>query len=347
MNFSFQLNYPVIRAEIVFKIYEGSALYNRTNQNYFCEREQITKDGWRFSTVGGNRISDRLYGSGVQAQNNGIAQFSNGNFSMQIDIYVETYGEWTYLPDHDDNNVAEPYVIFRTNAGDDFYWFDYENDQGQSSGTGETDIFTGFTQVGSDFIGVFNPPPISEFVKTGNVSQPIGGSLWIRSREGEQGAVFRKRTGGPDRDRDEIDYAGPHAANRVPFANANRMTPNIVLETGEIVGTAEIVLMRATTVASGNSYTFSTGSGNPVEIDIILHLNADYAFDVTSIELMSISNANILTPNFAGLPNTIRALPANTYNVLFRNIDGSTTNNSIFRFDRGAAGTGIQFRFNY
>jgi len=360
-DFDLVLNIPVVKAEVVFVIFGTdpppngpyivsntaitNSIHRNTAQQYFCERDSIMKFGWRYNNIVDNKISGRL-----SRPND---DFPQGITSMHIYIYIETYGDWTYLPDNN-ADISEPYVIFQVSESE-YYWYDAERGQGQSSGMGAKDLFTSIEDplvTGGDWILSFNPPEIYDFIISNNISQPIPHTvrpLYIRSASTDTGAVFYKKAGGPDRNRDGLLYNIPQAANHVPLVNANRITPNIVLDgTGEIVGRAEIILMRANTVASSNPspYNFSTGAGNEVEVDIILHLNADFASDVSSIQLLPISIATITTPNFAGSANSERTLPPGVNNVLFRNTSTNATN--ISRFDRtSTAGSGLVFRFNY
>ncbi|MCL2761809.1 MAG: InlB B-repeat-containing protein [Treponema sp.] len=363
IEFEFELNFPVIRAEIVFRVLVGGALYNPTHQVYFCTRDNIMKTGWPYSVENGSIITGILYGAAYASQNNGITQFNNagGNFTMQVDIFVETYGDWTYLPDND-VNISDPFVIFRVDdsEGDDndYYWFDAETQQGQSSATGATDIFSGFEEieVNVKYVPYFNPPPLSEFQKTGgSASQPIRDTLWVRTTMDDPKSVFMPNVEGPDRDSDGINYAGPRTQDRVGVANANRITPNIVLvESGEIVGRAEIILIAATTTdntaVTGGTYLFDlvTSPRPPVVIDIVLHLNENYASDVTSIQLRGISNLNITPVGFTVDRNANNYTTITGTTVRLSNTTNDQTH--IARFNRitGSPATGgLEFRFNY
>jgi len=374
MNFSFQLNFPVIGAEIVFRVYDGSVnpnnIFNPTRQNYYCTRDQVTKVGWFHSLTSATEIRGALYGPNVAAQNNNITQFDTGGFNMQIDIYVQTYENWTYVPDNN-VNVSEPYVIFEIEGSEDYYWFDEGRGHGQSSGMGATDLFTSIVEPSTpegDWIFSFEPPKIEDFVITGNISQPIPSTdipLYIRTEMPENisnpppGVVFRKKNGGPDRNARGLDYSFPLTEARTNRDRAVRINPNIVLNTGEIVGRAEIILVRATTTSNpaGTNYILGNTASNPVEIDIVLHLNEDFRHDLRAINpilLQGISNTNITTLNFpvnTNATNFTMVVPFdssnNTYLVKLRNTINS---GEIARFNRvtGSPPTGgMVFQFNY
>jgi len=342
IEFTLTLDIPVISAEIVFVVNNGA--YNAATQRYICPREGVQKTGFHFPLTSGNTISGTLIGG------NG-AHFPNGNSTIVPHIFVETYGDWTYLPN--DVNISDPYVIFEASDRDDYYWFDENRGHGHSSGMGATDLFTsieGPSGSESEYTFLFEPKVVGDFNVSGNAVQAIPGTLWVRTARTDTGAVFRKKIGGPDRSETGFDYTFPLTEVRTNRDRASRITPNIVLDTGEIVGTAEIILVRATTTTQVASpfYNFSFGTANPVEIEIVLHLNEDFRHDLratNAIQLQAISNTNILTPGFDGNVNSLRTIPSNN-TILFRNVTGNAT--GISRFDRTTtAGSGLIFQFNY
>ena len=367
VNFTMTFAIPVKNAEVVFTCTNSGTLFQPSaphpRQEYLCSRDGIIKTGWIFRLTSGNVISGALHGPNTASSvSGGMQHYSQqGTPHTAFTMFVETYEDWTYLPDHEET-VTEPYVIFKV-SDEEFYWFDEENNQGQSNSMGATNLFTSFTPNGSNYTAGWVPKTIGDFTKDGNASIPIEGSLFVRTYRGADGATFYPSPGGLDRDEDGSIYTAPRRASRpeVGRSNASRMTQNIVLNTGEIVGTAEIILIEANTVVSGSTYNFSTGTSNPVEIEVILHLNEDFRHDLradTPVRLRSIPNGAISTirgigtiirtADTDGSPNFTMVVPFNAgnYSVGFVNTSGTAAD--ISRFHRLANNTGnLVFQFNY
>ena len=274
-NISMVLNIPVKDAEVVIIIRDGGSVFNANLQTYFCERDGIQKPGWRFPLApGASSITGSIIGG---------THYPNGSPTMDVHVFLETFGNWAYL-DEEDNTVVHPYVIFMVEDGAEgvFYWLDDEG-QGQSSNAGAIDLYEGYGAPSRSFS---THPTIEAISANGGF---IEGSLWVRAYPGDPNyGVLSPNTWilednpalglGPDRSATGFSYTNPIVGGD----NGSRIRYNIVLNTNEVVGTADIILLTATTTAvpsGGRSYTLTANS-----LRVNLNLTSEFEQFVRSID---------------------------------------------------------------
>lgn len=254
--------------------------------------------------------------------------FPTGGINAAIELSIETLGNWIYIPPEE---TPEPFIIFRSRiatGSDEYVYYFREDGVNPATGKGQAtygpvDFYTG-TQCsagsnrcysnGTDgnvsCTRHFNVPTRAEVEAAGYLlSQQIfvaatsNDPQWgISNTAAIAAGTWLVESNGPHVSNVLPNYTSPQEANNPANAinNESRTSQVITLTTGEVVGTANIVLFDAATQASGSAYVFSANSN--VDVDITLSLLPEFSSFIDKIEVFrGTTNPTMLAEMAAGV----------------------------------------------